>query len=172
MNWMGKKIQKFVGKKDTVLDLGCGIMQATTGIYDGGKSLKCREILGVEYVWKYVDRVKQHYPVICDRVEEAISLFADNSFDVVICIDVLEHLDESDARTVLQNMKRIARKYAIIYTPKEWHENGDNVENAWGMGENSFQAHKCLVTEEMLKEYGYESEITEIDHNLFGVYKK
>ena len=30
MNWLGKLIQKHVNSNDTVLDLGCGIMQATT----------------------------------------------------------------------------------------------------------------------------------------------
>lgn len=170
MNWLGKKIQKHIHKNDIVLDLGCGIMQATTGIYDGKKSIKCKTILGVELVEKYLDRVKFHYPTINLDVRHS-NYFPDQSFDVVLCTDVLEHLPENDMIELLQDMRRIARKYVIVYTPKEFNHNGDNVENAWNMGENKLQQHQCLVSEELLNNLGYMTEITDIDHNIFGVWK-
>ena len=171
MNWMGEKIKKYVNKKDIVLDLGCGIMQATTGIYDGKKSLKCKTILGVELVEKYIDKVKYHYPTIRTDVRDT-DLFMDDSYDVVICTDVLEHLPLTKSIDLLKEMKRITRHTVIIYTPKEYEENGDNVENAWNLGRNILQHHKCLITPEILKSEGYSVEVTKIDGNLFGVWKK
>jgi hypothetical protein len=73
---------------------------------------------------------------------------------------------------VVRQMKRTARKHVIIYTPKEFDENGDNIHNAWNMGENKLQEHQCLVTEKMLNQLGYETEITNIDHNILGVWSR
>jgi ubiquinone/menaquinone biosynthesis C-methylase UbiE len=43
--------------------------------------------------------------------------FADNSFDLVICSEVLEHLDYPDKG--LNELKRVSRKYAILSVPRE-----------------------------------------------------
>lgn len=169
MNWLGEIVQKNVGKNDIVLDLGCGIMQATTGIYDGKKSLKCKTILGVELVEKYLDRVKQHYPTVKMNVMDT-DKFVDGSYDVVICLDVLEHLEMPYAMELLREMKRIARNKVLVYTPRNFDHNGDNVNNAWGMGENQLQHHHCLVTEKMLNDLGYRTVITKIDKNILGIW--
>lgn len=169
MNWLGKKISKYIHKNDIILDLGCGIMQATTGIYDGKKSIKCKTILGVELHDVYLDKVKLYYPTIKMNVLD-IHRFVDNSYDVILCIDVLEHLELDDATYLLKQMKKIARRTVIIYTPREFDYNGDNTSNAWGLGENKLQGHKSLITEKLLNELGYHTEITDIDSNILGVY--
>ncbi len=172
MNWLGKKISKHISELDTVLDLGCGIMQSTTGIYDNKESMECRTILGVELVKKYLDKVKYHYPTIRSDVLHSDELFVDDSYDVVLCLDTLEHLDLGGAVYLLKEMKRIARRIVIIYTPLKFDKNGDNVDNAWGIGENELQKHNCLITPDILDKMGYKNEITEIEGNLFGVYEK
>ena len=187
MNWLGKLIKQHVDKTDTVLDLGCGIMQATTNILESRslrkpkgllkslvnreKNLECKTILGVELVDKYLDRIKIKYPTIKTDVRNTY-LFVDNSFDVIICTDVLEHLVIDDAIKLLKEMKRIARKKVVIYTPLKWDSNGDNVENAWGMGENKLQSHKSIIPRGILHDLGYETLLTKTDGNIFGVYKK
>ena len=187
MNWLGKLIKQHVDKNDTVLDLGCGIMQATTNILEvrslrkpkgllkslanREKTLECKTILGVELVDKYLDRIKTKYPTIKTDVRNT-ELFVDNSFDVVICTDVLEHLVVDDAIILLKEMKRIARKKVVIYTPLKWNSNGDNVENAWGMGENKLQGHKSVIPIDVLHNLSYTTTLTEIDGNIFGVYTK
>ena len=154
-----------------MLDLGCGIMQATTGIYDGKKSLKCKTILGVELVEKYLDKVKISYPTIKTDVLNT-KIFHDESYDVVLCLDVLEHLKKDDMIFLLSEMKRITRKKVIVYTPKEFDSNGDNIHDAWGLGENKLQQHQCLVTENTLHDRGYSVKITDIDNNILGIYNK
>lgn len=170
MNWLGKKVSKYIEKNDLVLDLGCGIMQATTGIYDKGKFPKCKTILGVELIPRYLDRVKYHYPTINTEVQNT-HIFLPNSYDVVICLDVLEHLKISDAENLLDEMKRIARKYVIIYTPKEFEKNDENTGNAWDMGENDLQEHQCLMDVLTLDRHGFKTEIMKESGNVLGVCK-
>lgn len=43
--------------------------------------------------------------------------FQDNSFDLVICSEVLEHLDKPDKG--LQELHRVSRKYALLSVPRE-----------------------------------------------------
>jgi len=44
--------------------------------------------------------------------------YKDNSFDVVLCFDVLEHLD--NIHEVFDELCRVARKYLIISLPNPW----------------------------------------------------
>ena len=37
MNWLGHVVQKYITIDDSVLDLGCGIMQATTNVLETTK---------------------------------------------------------------------------------------------------------------------------------------
>ncbi len=43
--------------------------------------------------------------------------FSDNSFDVVLCSEVLEHLDDPDLAT--RELTRVARRHVIITVPNE-----------------------------------------------------
>ncbi len=173
MNWLGKKIQRHVGKNDTVLDIGCGIMQATTdfiGTPGNEGNIKCKNIVGVDIDERYLNIVKQRYATIRLDVTQT-SVFVDKSYDVVLCTDLLEHLEKDAAMKLLREMERIARKAVIAYTPKHFHSNEEHVAHAWGMDDNPHQAHKCLVSQDEFKAQGYDVETTEIDGNTFAVKK-
>ena len=43
--------------------------------------------------------------------------FSDNSFDVVLCSEVLEHLDDTDR--AIHELKRVARHHVLITVPRE-----------------------------------------------------
>jgi 2-polyprenyl-3-methyl-5-hydroxy-6-metoxy-1,4-benzoquinol methylase len=43
--------------------------------------------------------------------------FADNSFDLVTCLEVLEHLENYEK--AMQEIKRVAKKYVILSVPHE-----------------------------------------------------
>jgi ubiquinone/menaquinone biosynthesis C-methylase UbiE len=49
--------------------------------------------------------------------------FIDDSYDVVLSMDSIEHLKLEDAEKMIEEMKRIARKKVIIYTPTEFKDN-------------------------------------------------
>ncbi len=154
MHWLGGYIQDFVERDDIVLDVGCGIMQATSdSLYKG--SLKCKTILGMDIWLKYLDQIKDRYPTLCANTQN-MWMFPDSSYDVVLCLDVLEHLELSDAMKLIDEMKRITRKHVIIYTPEEFETNEENESNAWDLGNNPHQKHKCVLTESELKKLGFD----------------
>ena len=183
MNWLGEIIQNNVDKSDTVLDLGCGIMQATTNVIEkhpspsflqklkGKKAippiLNCKMIVGVDIWQEYLEKNKNRYIVLNIDVMKT-DIFLDNSFDVVLSLDVLEHLPEDQCWKLLDEMQRIARKKVIVYTPKEFDP---NQENAWGMGKNPHQLHKSIIKPVIFEKRGYRVSFPEPDKNTLAIKK-
>lgn len=56
--------------------------------------------------------------------------FADGAFDVVVCLDTLEHIPREHRRAFLRELKRVARRAVVLTCP---------IESACG----EFQARKC-----------------------------
>lgn len=186
MNWLGEIIQNHIRYEDTVLDLGCGIMQATTdSLTKSGRHgrlgkhlskeiphvLRCKSLLGCEIVDKYLDKAKQYFPVIKFdlRKLDSFDIFKNKSFDVVMALDVIEHLEMNTALQVIGNMERIARKKIIIYTPVSMKSNDENIPDAWGMGENQFQEHKCFIPANRFREWGYKVQFPDPDRNTLAI---
>lgn len=173
MNWLGHLIQKQIGKSDTVLDVGCGIMQATTDILNSKKRfgrdiLQCKHLLGCDVYPDYLNKASAYFPTVRLAVNE-LDRFVDNSYDVVICLDVLEHIELDDALWAMRQMERIARKKVIIYTPSTFHKNEDNAKDAWNMGANSLQLHRCFLSPDILESEGYEVSFPEPDRNTLAI---
>lgn len=158
MNWLGTLIQPLVDKDDSILDVGCGIMQATD-------ELKCKNILGCDLFPKYLVHIKDRFQTVKISASE-LDRFMDKSYDIVMCLDVLEHLEKTKAVNVISELKRISRKKVIIYTPKEYNDNNESVENAWGLGYNEAQSHKCVIDRSDL--IGFD--INEIEGGYFAVW--
>lgn len=57
-------------------------------------------------------------PSIRCNLEEGSLPFSDNSFESVVCLDVLEHLDP--LHQVFHELIRVAQKYVIISLPNNW----------------------------------------------------
>lgn len=183
MNWFGHLIQNYISEQDTVLDLGCGIMQATTDVIESKKSrrlflqskerdiLKCKSLLGCDIWPEYLKVAKKYFPVIKLGMDE-LDRFMDESFDVVICLDVLEHLQLDLALKAIDHMKRIARRKVIIYTPSTFKTNEENKDNAWGIGENPYQVHKCFVEPAKFEQLGFSISFPEPDKNTLAIFTK
>lgn len=146
-NWLGEICQKEISVNDTILDLGCGIMQGTD-------NLMAKSILGVDLWDTYLNHIKSLHPTCRINMDET-DRFMDGSYDVVLCLDVVEHLDKKLAIKILDECERICRKKAIIYTPNEFKDNDQPVNGAWGMGNNIHQKHLCLIGRNELKVRGY-----------------
>ncbi len=194
MDWLGKIIQKHVSLQDTVLDLGCGIMKSTTDsletidrdkysnftwkkrkiihfLQNTPKIIQCKSLLGCDIWPKYLDVSKQYFPVVKLGMNE-LDKFVDDSFDVVLCIDVLEHLSLEDAISSIEHMKRIARKIVIVYTPSKFETNEEHVENVWSLGENKFQRHQCFLSSDVLEGLKFTISFPEPDKNTLAIFKK
>ena len=128
-----------------ILDIGCGKGQpmqfinrhkefCVTGVDTFESSLKECEHTGV-----YDDLV----------LGDVLALpFEKKSFDVVICLALLEHLEKEEGEKLLRKMEGIARKQVIITTPVGEYEQGP-------LEGNPHQQHKYCWEPAELKEKGY-----------------
>ena len=108
-------------KPETVLDLGCGHNELV-------KSLRAKGIkaIGIDFACKSADVVADimHLPV------------RDKTFSLVTAFDVLEHLQPEQVRQVLEEIRRVGRRYMFtisyrdstidkrlhptVWTPEQW----------------------------------------------------
>lgn len=93
----------------SVLDVGCA----------KGFLVKALVELGVDAYG--IDASKYAFGEVPEEIKDRISLGMaqelsdkDNSFDVVTCFDVLEHIPEEDITKVLSNMLRITKQWLVI----------------------------------------------------------
>jgi SAM-dependent methyltransferase len=100
-------------KWDTLLDVGCG-----EGFVDYCLSLRFpdKKITGVEPDPAALEAARKINPA-CEYIEaDGRDLpFPDGSFDTVVCIEVLEHMD--DYRKVMEEIRRVSRGPCIISVP-------------------------------------------------------
>ena len=96
-----------VRQNDTVLDCGCGLGQGTFLL-----SQRAKKAIGLDIDSQFIAYCKEHCTV-CDFIRHDISHsmpFEDNHFDVVIAIEILEHLPTGSlVRKALTDMNRILK---------------------------------------------------------------
>ncbi|WP_043699606.1 methionine biosynthesis protein MetW [Tepidimonas taiwanensis] len=108
-------IARLVPTGARVLDLGCG---------DGALLAHLREARGCSGYGIEIDDalvlacLKRGLDVLQFNLEEGLSMFADDSFDVVLQIDTLQHL--RNAETMLRETARVGRS-AIVAFPNFAH---------------------------------------------------
>ncbi|OGH14293.1 MAG: hypothetical protein A2687_01555 [Candidatus Levybacteria bacterium RIFCSPHIGHO2_01_FULL_38_26] len=91
----------------TILDVGCAGGWFISEISNKFPKTKCH---GIDIYDKGIKYAKKIYPKIEFKTADAHKIpYRENSFDLVICTEVLEHLD--DPRGALLEIKRVLRKY-------------------------------------------------------------
>lgn len=165
MNWLGRIVQKHVSEEDSVLSIGCGVLQDVSGLH-------CKKFTGCDIYQPYVERLRSiGYDVF--QADATKLELPDNSYDIVLAIDVLEHIAKEQSLAVVEKMTKWARKKVIIYTPSIFYDNvthsyrgdpaSDNLkfiaedsESPYrGLGINQYQRHLCLYSREDLLSLGF-----------------
>jgi len=163
MNWVGDWIQNNIDENDTVLDLGCGIMQATLDIvptYPKTK-LKCKSLFGVDIYQPYLDVLdKLGIKTLKWDLTKVPYPFEDKSFDHIILTDIIEHLPSIETvNALIEESKRIARKKLFVLTPSEFFDNISTVDEPPhpynSLGSNVYQEHKLFIEKDYLERHGF-----------------
>ncbi len=97
-----------------VVEAGCGEGKVTNHIYE---NYKCA-IEGFDIGEEAIEKAKREFSNINFDVKSIYDLpYKENQFDLVVCCEVLEHLDNYDK--ALKELMRISSKYVIISVPCE-----------------------------------------------------
>ncbi len=98
-----------------ILDAGCGEGFTLAKLYE----LKIgKELAGIDYSKIAIDTAKKLFPYLNVKTGDIYKLpYKDNSFDLVICTEVLEHLEKPVE--AISELKRVSSKYILFTVPNE-----------------------------------------------------
>lgn len=134
-------LNKYVNEDSTILDVGFGLGYGLTIL-----SIKAKEVSGVDIdkkVYDYgVKTILGKNPKLVDlNIYDGYNLnFDDNFFDLITCIDVLEHV--KDYNKFIKEMLRVSKIGVFISTPNrrpEYTKSNGTPKNYWHLREWSFE---------------------------------
>ncbi len=100
---------------DSILDVGCGEGFTLNRLKEHGVG---KQLEGVEYSKDAIELGRKTYPQIKIKQGDIYNLpYEDNTFDLVLCTEVLEHLGEPEK--ALKELVRVSKKYLVISVPNE-----------------------------------------------------
>lgn len=100
---------------DSVLDVGCG--EGFT-LHRLSKEKIGKEFEGLEYDEKAIELGKKLYPRLKITKGDIYDLpYKSNSFDLVVCTEVLEHLE--NPKKAYRELVRVSKKYVLLSVPNE-----------------------------------------------------
>jgi SAM-dependent methyltransferase len=129
----------------TILDVGCGQGEPIQFINRSGKYFT----VGLDAFAPYLKQCREnriHNAYVQADVRQLP--FADNYFDSVICLEVLEHLEKEEGILFLNELERVASRQVICSTPV-----GDYKQDIFD--NNPYQEHKYIWNPDEMKEKGY-----------------
>lgn len=136
------------GEIVSILDVACGLSLKS-------KFIPAQIRVGVDIYDKYFDHIEADVPyvVIKHDVRKLNDIFVPKSFDLVIALDVIEHIEKKEALDMIAQCEKIARKAVILETPKGYIPQNIDV---LGHGGHEYQTHRCGWEAEELEKMGYE----------------
>ena len=98
----------------SLLDAGCGDGEALVRL----QHILPRETTGIDIDVKQIDIAKSKISDVKFEVRDLMKLpYLDDSFDLVICLEVLEHV--ANPESILSEIARVSAKHLIISVPNE-----------------------------------------------------
>jgi 2-polyprenyl-3-methyl-5-hydroxy-6-metoxy-1,4-benzoquinol methylase len=131
----------------SLLDAGCGpgIIGALCRLYR-----RIDRLVGIDVYEPYLERARRHdlYDELIRRSLTDLPLpFADGEFDVVTCIEVIEHLPRETGAALLAELERVGRR-VVVSTPN-WFFDQELLDG------NPHQRHLSLWRERDFQRRGY-----------------
>jgi hypothetical protein len=138
--------REVVGSCKTLLDIGCGFDSPVKRF-----SHRLERTVGVDLFAPYISQSREakihteYHQIDALDVE---SKFGARSFDCVVAVDLIEHLEKPQGERLLEVMERVARRKVIVFTP-----NGFVPQEAYD--HNPYQAHRSGWDLREMRERGY-----------------
>lgn len=153
---------------ESLLSLCCGIGLELSG-------LSTQDVTAVDIHDAHIAQVHHRCPQAKTFVSDALEFIKtqeDNSYDVISIIDGIEHMDKDTGLELMDEMKRVAKKEILLFTPEGPSEDGylkNEPHNAWGIeGADEYQKHKSGWTLKELEGMGFEVIRTSEDISQHG----
>jgi len=129
----------------SILDVGCGKGEPMKFI----NRARNFYTVGLDIFKPYLIKAKKNNVhddyVLCDVRYMPVR---DKSFDVVLCIEVLEHLKREEGVNLIRAMERVACRQVILTTPVSRYE-----QHAYD--DNPYQEHRYMWSVDEIKRLGY-----------------
>ncbi len=132
----------------SVLDVGCGL------------ALKSQYIaadirVGLDLWRPYLERIDAVVPYVTIQADamQIDALFLPRSFDLVLLLDIVEHLDKPEALALIAKAEAIARRAVVIETPRGFLAQDRDI---LGLGGDALQTHRCGFEPHEFAERGYD----------------
>lgn len=140
-------VASYFGPHDNLLDVGSG--NAIVGLEHWG--------IPHDQIWS-LDIFQPANPwrnFKLGNALDAVSLFGEHSFDVVMACELIEHLDKEDGPKLLRRLEKVARRLVIGTTPNGFLEQDPAKTPHEPWAKNPYQKHLSGWTAPELVELGY-----------------
>ncbi len=143
-DWQENTLDKIFGREGlwpwkekeiiSILDVACGLSLKS-------KFLPAQIRVGVDIYEPYFKSIESETPFVLVKydVRKISEIFPDKSFDLVIALDIVEHLEKEESLKMIEQCEKIARKGVIIETPKGYVPQNLDI---LGHGGHEWQTHR------------------------------
>lgn len=137
------------GEIVSVLDAACGLSLKS-------KYIPAQIRVGVDIHEEYFKHIESDVPyaVLKYDIRKLEDIFIPKSFDIVIALDVVEHLEKEESLNMMRQCEAIARKAVIIETPKGYIPQNIDIQ---GHGGDEWQTHRSGWEPEEFEKLGYKT---------------
>lgn len=140
-------LEEAVGDAESVLDVGCGDRSPVHRF-----SRRAARLVGVDAHPASIERSRAagiHDEYVLADVRTIGDRFAAGSFEAVVAIDLIEHLEAEDGLRLLEAAEAIARRRVVIFTPNGFVRQSAREDNPW-------QVHLSGWSARRLRSLGYD----------------
>lgn len=135
----------------SVLDVACGL------------SLKSQHVptmvrVGFDLHRPYLEAAREQSPdvrwvPVQGDVLQLGEIFLPDSFDLVLALDIIEHVEKDQALKLLRDLEEIAKVAVVLETPRGFLPQDMDI---LGFGQDHLQTHRCGFEKEELEDLGYQ----------------
>lgn len=134
-------------KDITILDVACGLSLRS-------KYIPASARVGVDIYDEYFSHIESNVPYIVVKhdVRKLSDIFPPKSFDLVIALDIIEHVTKEEGLNLIATCERIARKAVIFETPLGYIPQNIDI---LGYGGDEWQTHRSAWQTNDFTDLGY-----------------